>query len=94
MFPAMDEAAEIKASHLRNYKREWMARRRQQIKAESGEEVRLFLPKDLAANLRNAKPNGVTLRQWLVEQLQLMVAKRPDQPVAISAAEPCPNRAV
>ena len=100
MFPAMDEAAEIKASHLRNYKREWMARRRQQIKAESGEEVRLFLPKELAADLRDLKPNGFTMRRWLVAQLQLMAANRPDQPVAssrsaaISTAEQRPNRAV
>jgi len=96
----MDTEAEIKASKRRRYKRAWIAKRRQQIKDEHGEEVRLFLPKQLAADLRDLKPNGFTLRRWLVAQLQLMVANRPDQPVAssrsaaISTAEQRPNRAV
>lgn len=71
----MDKAAEIKETNRRIYKRAWMAKRRRKLKAERGEEVRLFLPTQLASDLRKLKPKGVGLRQWLVVQLRHKVAK-------------------
>lgn len=95
----MDKAAEIKETNRRIYKRAWMARHRRKLKAEHGEEVRLFLPHRLATDLRRLKPKGVGLRQWLVVELRHKVAKTPEDaepssmPEPISAADrnkPCP----
>lgn len=95
--------AEAKAAHRRAYKRNWMAKKRRSVRAARGEAIELFLPHQLAADLRRRKPKGVGLAQWLVVELRHKVAKTPapePEPVAaasavtaVSAAErnkPCP----
>lgn len=82
---------EDKKALRRAYKRRWMAKRRQTIRAEKGEAIELFLPRQLAADLRKVKPKGVGLRQWLVVELRHKVAKAsPMQPQEATAIQPQP----
>ncbi len=92
---------EAKAAHRRAYKRNWMAKKRRSVRAARGEAIELFLPHQLAADLRRRKPKGVGLAQWLVVELRHKVAKaQAPEPAkasssgaALSASErnkPCP----
>ena len=92
MLRAMETGAEIKATNRRIYKRAWMAKRRRKLKAEGGEEVRLFLPHQLVADLRKRKPKGVGLRQWLVVQLRHKVAKDAEPEPSPESSKPEPVR--
>lgn len=92
---------EAKAAQRRAYKRNWMAKKRRSVRASRGEAIELFLPHQLAADLRRRKPKGVGLAQWLVVELRHKVAKTPEpEPAtasrsgaALSASDrnkPCP----
>jgi hypothetical protein len=90
---------ETKAAHRRAYKRSWMAKKRRSVRAARGEEIRLFLPHQLAADLRRRKPSHLGLAQWLVIELRHKVAKtaaapesKPEPVVTFAAADrnkPC-----
>ncbi len=97
MVGTMETAVEDKRALRRAYNRRWMAKRRQAIRAERGERIELFLPRQLVADLRKVKPKGVGLRQWLVVALRHKVAKtskpEPVRPEPVAAADrnkPCP----
>ena len=58
---------EEKKAVRKEYQRRWMAKKRKALKESRGvEEIKLALPKALAAELRAKKPKGLGLRQWLV----------------------------
>lgn len=81
----------------RAYKTQWQARKRREIQRARGETVELFLPWQLLADLRQLKPKGASLKQWLVVELRHKVAKTA-MPTAPASApiigadrnKPCP----
>jgi len=88
----MEEAT--KAAKRKEYQRAWMAKKRAALKASRGvEEIRLTLPKALAADLRAKKPFGLGLRQWLPvflrQSLRGADSIKPDRPVSQPRNSPC-----
>ena len=76
-----------KAGSRKEYQRVWMAKKRAALRASRGmEEIRLTVPKALAAALRAKKPKGVALRQWLPvflrESLRGADSIKPDRAVS------------
>lgn len=77
-----------KTAKRRAYKTQWQARKRRAIKRARGETVELFLPRQLLADLRQLKPKGASLKQWLVVELRHKVAKTATPTPAAPAAAP------